>query len=76
MSESEFKNLLPPDVRARIEELEAAGVSLEEQGAVRSIEPRPVAPQIATDDVEGLFGVSEDPQSGTVHYLKRPEERE
>jgi hypothetical protein len=72
-----FRDLLPPEVRARIEEQEARGVSIEEQGRIREpTRPRPVAPMIATDDTEGLFGTSEDPQTGNVHYLMPPKERD
>lgn len=77
---SDIRDYLPPEVRARIEELEAQGVSLEEQAARSDPDlrepPRAVAPTIATDEVEGLFGTTEDPQDGRIHYLLPPRDRE
>lgn len=73
---TDFRELLPADVRERIEEREAQGLTLEEQGQIRDITPvRPPAPHVKPDELDGLFGVTEDPQSGKVYYLQPPRER-
>lgn len=77
---TDIRDLLPPHVRARIEELEAQGVSLEEQARRSDPDlrepPRPQAPMIATDELDSLFGTTEDPQDGRIHYLLPPRDRE